>query len=68
MSLPSAGDLLKIQLRHAWLDQRRVLEALTSEEYFWEPAAPFSRYSSGFGERIGFLVSSEVFGDAEQVR
>ena len=40
MSLPSAGDLLKNQLRHALLDQRQVLEELTEDEYFWEPASP----------------------------
>ena len=40
MSLPSAADLLKVQLAHAWRDSRRVLEDLTEDEYFWEPASP----------------------------
>ena len=40
VSLPSAADLLKIQLRHAWLDSRRVLENVTEDEYLWEPASP----------------------------
>ena len=39
VSLPSAADLLKTQLRHAWLDQRRVFDGLTEDEYFWEPAS-----------------------------
>ncbi len=37
MSLPSAADVLKVQLRHAWLTARRALENLTDDEYFWEP-------------------------------
>ena len=40
MSLPSAADVLKVQLRHAWLNARRVLENVTEDEYFWEPASP----------------------------
>jgi hypothetical protein len=40
MSLPSAADLLKAQLRHAWLGSRRVLEDITEDEYLWEPASP----------------------------
>ncbi len=32
--------MLKIQLRHTWLDSRRVLEDLTEDEYLWEPASP----------------------------
>lgn len=40
MQLPSAADVLKIQLRHAWLDSRRVLDGVTEDEYFWEPASP----------------------------
>jgi hypothetical protein len=35
---PSAADLLKVQLRHAWLNARWVLEDLTDDEYHWEPA------------------------------
>jgi hypothetical protein len=35
--LPSAADVLKAQLRHAWVNARWVLEDLTEEEYFWEP-------------------------------
>jgi len=37
-SLPSAADLLKMQLRHAWVNARWVLEGLDDEEYGWEPA------------------------------
>lgn len=40
MSVPSAADLLKVQLRYAWLDSRRVLEDVTEDEYAWEPASP----------------------------
>jgi hypothetical protein len=40
VSLPSAADVLKVQLRHAWLDARRVLDGVTEDEYFWEPASP----------------------------
>jgi DinB family protein len=40
VSVPSAADVLKVQLRHAWLDSRRVLEDLTEDEYLWEPASP----------------------------
>ncbi len=39
MSLPSAADLLKVQLRHAWHYSRRVLQDLDDQEYFWEPTA-----------------------------
>lgn len=35
--LPSAADLLKIQLRHAWVNARWVLEDLGDDEYLWEP-------------------------------
>jgi DinB superfamily len=38
MSLPSAADLLKVQLRHAWVNARWVLEDMDEKEYFWEPA------------------------------
>jgi hypothetical protein len=37
VSLPSAADLLKVQLRHAWLNARWVLEGIDEQEYFWEP-------------------------------
>lgn len=37
---PSAADVVKVQLRHAWLDGRRVLDGLTEDEYLWEPASP----------------------------
>ncbi len=40
MQLPSAADVLKIQLRHGFLDARRVLEGVTEDEYLWEPATP----------------------------
>lgn len=40
MPLPSAADVLKVQLRHAWLDSRRLLDGLTEDEYRWEPASP----------------------------
>jgi len=40
VSLPSAADVLKIQLRHAWLDARRVFEDITDDDYLWEPASP----------------------------
>jgi hypothetical protein len=35
---PSAADLLKVQLKHAWLNARWVLEDLDEDEYHWEPA------------------------------
>jgi hypothetical protein len=35
--LPSAADLLKTQLRHAWVNARQVLEGIDEDEYFWEP-------------------------------
>ena len=38
MTPPSAADLLKVQLRSAWLDARWVLEDLDDDEYHWEPA------------------------------
>lgn len=40
MGSPSAAEMLRFQLRHAWLTSRRVLDGLTEDEYFWEPAAP----------------------------
>jgi hypothetical protein len=40
VSLPSAADVVKVQLRHAWLDARRVLDGVTEAEYFSEPASP----------------------------
>jgi hypothetical protein len=40
MPLPSAAALLKVQLRHAWFDSRRVLERVTEDDYLWEPASP----------------------------
>ena len=39
MSLPSAADVLKVQLRHAWLNARRLLDDVTEDEYLWEPAS-----------------------------
>ena len=36
--MPSAADVLKAQLRHAWVNARWVLEDLTDDEYLWEPA------------------------------
>jgi DinB superfamily len=38
--LPSAADVLKAQLRHAWLNARWVLEDVTEDEYLWKPASP----------------------------
>jgi hypothetical protein len=40
VSLPSAADVLKVQLRYAWLDARRVLAGVTEDDYLWEPASP----------------------------
>ncbi len=40
VSLPSAAEVLRVQLRHAWLNSRRVLEGVTDDEYFWEPTSP----------------------------
>ena len=40
VSSPSAADVLKTQLRHAWLGSRGVLDDVTDDEYFWEPASP----------------------------
>jgi hypothetical protein len=37
MSLPSAADLLKVQLRHVWMNARWLLEDIDKQEYFWEP-------------------------------
>ena len=38
--MPSAADVLKVQLRHSWLEARRVLDGLTEDEYLWEPVSP----------------------------
>jgi hypothetical protein len=35
--MPSAADVLKAQLRYAWVNERWVLEDLDEDEYFWEP-------------------------------
>lgn len=40
MSTPSAAALLSHQLRYSWLNARRVLDDLSDDEYFWEPASP----------------------------
>ena len=40
MSLPSVAEVLSVQLRHTWLDARRVLKDMTEDEYHWEPASP----------------------------
>ena len=40
MSVPSVFDVLKVQLRHGWLDARRVFDGITEDEYLWEPASP----------------------------
>ena len=37
LALPSAADVVKGQLRFAWLYSRGVLEDLDEDEYFWEP-------------------------------
>ena len=38
VSLPSAADVLKVQLRSSWTNARWVLEGIDEQEYFWEPA------------------------------
>jgi hypothetical protein len=35
--LPSAADLLKVQLRYAWTTSRCVLDDVDEQDYFWEP-------------------------------
>jgi len=35
--VPSAADVLKSQLRYAWMNARWVLDDLDDEEYLWEP-------------------------------
>lgn len=40
VSLPSAADVLKVQLRYGWLTARRVLDNITTDEYHWEPVSP----------------------------
>jgi hypothetical protein len=37
MALPSAAELLAVQMRHAWVNTAWALEGMTNEEYFWEP-------------------------------
>lgn len=37
MALPSAADVLRKQVRDAWLSARWLLEDLDDDEYFWEP-------------------------------
>ena len=37
LARPSAADVVKGQLRFAWLYSRGVLEDLDEDEYFWEP-------------------------------
>jgi hypothetical protein len=36
-ALPSAADVVKGQLRFAWLYSRGLLQDLDEDEYFWEP-------------------------------
>lgn len=36
---PSAAEVVKRQLRHAWIYSRGVLQDLDEDEYFWEPTA-----------------------------
>ncbi len=36
-ALPSAADVVKGQLRYAWLYSRGLLEGLDEDEYFWKP-------------------------------
>jgi DinB superfamily len=38
VELPSAAEVVKGQLRHAWLSSRWVFDDLDEVEYFWEPA------------------------------
>jgi hypothetical protein len=40
VTVPSAADVLKVQLRQSWLNARRVLDDVTEDEYRWEPASP----------------------------
>lgn len=39
MRLPTAADVLKAQLQHAWVQTRWALDGLGDDEYQWEPAA-----------------------------
>jgi hypothetical protein len=39
VALPSAADVVKEQLRYAWMYSRGVLEDLDEAEYFWEPTS-----------------------------
>lgn len=38
MAEPSAAEVVKLQLSHAWVNARWVLEDLTDDEYAWEPS------------------------------
>ena len=55
MALPSARDLLEAQMRHAWAGSAWVLEGVTDDEWFWEPAPgawsvrPRAEVSNGYG-------------------
>jgi hypothetical protein len=35
--MPSAADLLRAQLEHAWANARWVLDGMAEDEYHWEP-------------------------------
>lgn len=65
MAVPSAADVLKVQVRSAWLDARRVLEGLTEDEYLWEPASPCwsvrTRASAGRGWGAGEFVCEDAW-------
>jgi len=57
--------LLKVQLKHAWGDARRVLDGVTEDEYFWAPASPCwsvrSRESSERGWGSGAYVCEDAW-------
>ena len=40
MTVPSAADVVKVQLRQAWTTARRSLDGLADAEYLWEPVSP----------------------------
>jgi hypothetical protein len=65
MTLPSAADVLKTQLRYAWMQSRTVLYELDEDEYFWEPAQPcwsVRRRASGVrGWGRGEFVCEDAF-------
>lgn len=71
MTLPSAAELLKVQLTHAWVNARWVLEELDEDEYRWEPISrcwsvrPRDPDISGWG--IGAFVCEDGWPPPEPV-